>query len=121
MSSPSSKPTVSGTALVVGVAAVFCFTVAAVVAVTIAIPDGGNAGSLVALLLGSMAPTIAAIVGIARINGVEDKVDELGNGVMEAKIRTALADVLAPDHIDPAARAQVANDRIANAAREAAK
>lgn len=109
MSTP--KPAVSSTALVVGVVVVFCFTVAAVVVVAVAVPDGGNAGSLVALLLGSMATTIPAIAALAKISNVQEQVTDLNNGRMDSKIRAAVADVIGPNQVHPPARAQVANDR----------
>lgn len=108
----------SGVALIVGVVVVFCFTVAAVVAVTVAVPDGANAATLITLLLGSLAPTIASLVGLAKLSAVGDRVDvvaaqshDLTNGLMDSKIRAAVADVLSPEMVDESARPQIAADR----------
>lgn len=116
--SESTKNTTVSVPVVVAVAAMFCFTVAAVVVLTVALPEGGNAGSLVALLLGSLAPTIATITTLGKVGNVETKVNELSNGVMQQKLVTALADVLGDDQVDPAARAQVAAARVAQQLRE---
>lgn len=105
------------TVLVVGVIIVFCFTVAAVVAISVAVPEGANKGSLVAILMGSLAPTIASLVALAKVSSVSGTVDQvaedttkLTNGLMDSKIRAAVADVLPAHLVDPNARAQIASD-----------
>lgn len=97
---------------------VFCFVVAACVAVFIAAPDGANTGTLVTTLIGSLAPTLAALGVLAKVNNTDAKVDRvaedtyrLTNGLLDAKVRAGVADVL-PDHmIDPKALDQIESDR----------
>lgn len=97
---------------------IFCFVVAACVAVFIAAPEGANTGSLVAILIGSLAPTLASLGVLAKVNNTDAKVDRvaddtyrLTNGLLDAKVRAGVADVL-PDHlIDPEARDQIVEDR----------
>lgn len=73
---------------------IFVFTVAGVVAIAVAVPEGGNPGSLISLLLASLAPTVAALISIAKISDVEGKVNDLSNGKMDRKIREGVAQVL---------------------------
>lgn len=97
---------------------IFCFVVAACVAVFIAAPEGANTGSLITLLLGSLASTLASLGVLAKVNQTEAKVDRvaddtyrLTNGLLDAKVRAGVADVL-PDHmIDPDARTLIEGDR----------
>jgi hypothetical protein len=106
---------VSPTILVVGVVVVFCFTTAGVVTIALAGPDQE---ATITILVGLLAPTIASLVTLAKTAGVAARVekvasdtDDLTNGLMDAKIRAAVADVL-PDHqLDPAAADQIADDR----------
>jgi len=112
------KP-VSGTALVLTMAAVVLFIIAAVVVIAVAVPEGGNPGSLIAILIGSLAPTLAAIAAVAKIGNVEQRVEQvaadtsdLANGRGDAKMRAAVATVIGDEQVHPDARAQVAEDRI---------
>lgn len=115
MTTTPARPVVSSTVLVVGMVVVFCFTLAAVVVITVAVPNGANTGSLIAILIGTLAPTLATLVSLAKMGKVSAQVDELGNGLMQAKVRTALADVLQAHLIDPAAAPQLAEDRARDA------
>jgi hypothetical protein len=111
--------------LVIVAAVVFCFVIAACVAVFAAAPEGANTGSLITLLIGQLAPTLVALGVLAKVNAVDQKADatsaqvsqvaqdtyRLTNGLLDAKVRAGVADVL-PDHlIDPDAREQIADDR----------
>lgn len=98
-------------ALIVVVGTIVCFTIAAVVTVAVAIPEGANTGSLIALLLANLASVIPALVAAARATQTASGVEALSNGTMDAKIRTALAEVLRPEAIDPAAKPQLAHDQ----------
>lgn len=97
--------------LIVVVGAIVCFTIAAVVTVAVAIPEGANTGSLIALLLANLASVIPALVAAARATQTATGVEALSNGTMDAKIRTALAEVMRPEAVDPAAKPQLAQDR----------
>lgn len=116
MSSTNPSP-VSTTVLMACVTTAFCFVVAACVAVFLAVPEGANTFSLVAILVGSLAPTIASLVGLVKLSSVQTQVidvaadtEKLTNGFGDAKLRRAVADVLHPDLIDPAVRAQLSRD-----------
>lgn len=116
--SPPIKPPSNSTAIVVAVCVVFCFTLATVAAIFIAAPDGANTGSLITSLLGTLAPTIAALALLVKVNSTEAKVDRveattdrLANGLLDAKIRAGVADVLDPSLIDETAHQQLATDR----------
>lgn len=94
---------------------VFCFVVAACVAVFIAAPEGANTGSLVAILIGSLAPTLASLGVLAKVNKVADDTHALTNGLLDAKVRAGFADVAHPSFIRPEARDQIARDRVTRA------
>lgn len=109
---------INGTVLVIALAAVFCFTASAVVVIAVAVPDGGNAGSLIALLVATLAPTLATIANLVKTTGVEQRLEDvaanaeqLTNGGMDAKIRAGVADVLRPSMVDPEVEAQLVHDR----------
>lgn len=108
-SRPSGAP--SGTVLAVVVGVVFCFTVAAVVGLVVAAPEGSAVETTITILLGSLASTVAALVALLKVDNVHDTVgkvaadtESLTNGLMDSKIRAAVAEVLAPGMVDPAAR-----------------
>lgn len=63
------------------------------------------------LFLGFLSSLVVAVVGLAKLDKVERQVDDLTNGLMDAKIRSGVADVL-PNHlVDPAALEQLEADR----------
>jgi hypothetical protein len=80
---------------------------------------------LVTILVGLTSTTVLALLALLRTmdNAAElrenttttqataETVSELANGSMDAKIRLAMAEVLAPDLIDPDARATLAGDQ----------
>lgn len=111
----------STTPLLVCITVLSCFAIAAAVVIFVAVPDGANTGSLVALLLANLASTIPILVSVFKVNAVQNQVDEvaqdterLANGTGDAKIRAAVAAVLAPHLIDPEAREQLAADEVTN-------
>lgn len=110
MSSPTPIRT-APTAVIVGVVVVVCFAIAAVVAITIAAPDGANTGSIITLLLGSLAPTIAALANLAKTEKIQAQVDELSNGLGDAKHRAAIADVVRPEFLRDDAAPLLDQDR----------
>lgn len=81
-------------------------------------PKDGSSNSLITTLVAVLAPTVAAMAAVVKVGGVQSQVadvaadtERLANGLGDAKIRAAVADVL-PDHmVDPAARTQLAEDR----------
>jgi ascorbate-specific PTS system EIIC-type component UlaA len=87
---------------------VFCFTLAACVAVFIAAPEGGNTASLIAILIGALAPTLASLGVLAKVNNTDAKVDRvaddtyrLTNGLLDAKVRAGVADAMPEHMLDP--------------------
>lgn len=82
-------------------------------------PSGTDPTVLAATLVGTLAPTIAALGAMVKIGGVSSQVsdmaqdtDKLANGLGDAKIRAAIAEVL-PDHlIDPSVKPQLEADRL---------
>jgi hypothetical protein len=89
-------------------AVVFCFVIAAVVAIYVAAPEGANTGSLITLLIGQVAPTLVALGVLAKVNSTAAQVEQvaedtyrLTNGLLDAKARAAIADTM-PEHLlDP--------------------
>lgn len=98
----------------IAIAVVTCFAIAGAVVIAVAIPEGGNPGSLIALLLGSLAPTIATLAALMKVNAVAEHVEYLANGGGDAKNRAALADVLKPELLkdDDETAALLASDRV---------
>lgn len=86
---------------------VFVSTLAAVVLVVTLAP-ADQVGTLVPLILGAVAPTAAVLVSLRTTQNLAGQVDQvaqdthdLRNGLLDAKVRAGVADVL-PDHmIDP--------------------
>lgn len=115
---PTTTPAVSTTVVAVSVVIVFCFTLACAAAMFIAAPDGANTGSLITILLGPLAPTIGTLALLVKVSGTDAKVDQvaqdtyrLTNGLLDAKVRAGVADVVAPELLREDAHAQVALDR----------
>lgn len=105
-----SNPVVAGIVVTV-VATLLCST-----AVLLFAPTGTD----VAPLIGTLAPTVAALGALAQVQRMQGKVDrvdqrteELSNGLMDSKIRAGVADVI-PDHLldDTYTRQQLAADRM---------
>lgn len=118
MSNPTPPIRVSSTVLLVCITAVVCFTIAAAVALFVALPEGANTGSLVALLVASIPASVGSLVAVAKLGQLEGQVQDvqqdtnrLANGLGSAKMRDAVGQVMRPDLIDPAARPQLEADR----------
>lgn len=85
-------------AVVIGVC--FCFVVAGVVAIVFAVPEGANIGSLVTIMFAGLGTTIAAVAALTKVEKVKDKMDDLSNGLMDAKIRAGVSEVLKDQFLD---------------------
>jgi len=107
----SNRPTVSSTAVIVGAVIALCFVVAAVVVLVLFLPPDRDAMPYVALLMSTVGTTVAGILALMKLQGVDDKVTDLTNGVMDAKIRAGVADVLPDSSLDPGAADQIRDDR----------
>lgn len=91
--------------IVWAVVVLFVVTLAAVVVVVVV---AGNDAALVAAILGSLAPTAAVVVNLYATSQVRSRVDtvaqdthDLRNGLLDAKVRAGVADVLHPELLDP--------------------
>lgn len=103
----SYRPPNNNVIVIVG-AVVFCFVIAAVVAVYVAAPEGANTGSLITLLIGQVAPTLVALGVLAKVNSTDAKVERvaddtyrLTNGLLDAKVRAGIADTMPEHMLDP--------------------
>lgn len=90
---------VTGNVKFLGAVAVICFVIAAIVVVVIAVPEGANKGSLIALLVGMIPSTLTALAVFARVESNSRKVEEvasnvhaLRNGEMAGKLDQVLSD-----------------------------
>lgn len=104
------------TAVVYAAAAMFCTTLLCATVVSVFVET--DTGVLVAQLLGALAIGLPAVIGVAKMYEVASKqdravegVDKLRNGEMDSKLRAAVAEILQPHLIDPAAKPQLEIDR----------
>jgi hypothetical protein len=79
---------------------------------------GEQASASITALLATLPATVAVIVNLVRVEGVGQDVQEvrqntrdLANGLMDAKVRAGVAEVLDPALIDEAAVEQLERDR----------
>lgn len=119
----------STTAALIVVAVVFCTTMLAVLLSFLFAPPGSDATVVIGPLLGTLAPTIAAVALLVQVNTVKQaqaeqsvKVEkiakdthDLTNGLLDSKLRAGIADVAHPSFIRPDAHEQIAEDRAARA------
>lgn len=118
---PNSTPPVarvSTTAALVVVAVVFCVTVLSVLLAFLFAPADRDLTLVVGPLLGTLAPTIAAVALLVQVRGVQADVQQvrqdthaLTNGLLDSKVRAGVADVVRDEHLDPDAAEQIAEDR----------
>lgn len=120
MSTPLGSPQrVSSTAALVVVAVVFCVTVLSVLLAFLFAPEGRDLTLVIGPLLGTLAPTIAAVALLVQVRGVQADVSQvrqdthaLTNGLLDSKVRAGVAEVLHPDLVDPDAAATIRRDRV---------
>ncbi len=108
--------TPTSVAVVIAASLMFSVTITGAVLVLIFVP--GDNGAQIAQLFGALAVALPAVIGLAKAYEVGRKQDELGEGVdklrngeMDAKLRAAVAEILAPHLIDPEALPQLEEDR----------
>lgn len=111
-------PVISGSAVVTGVVVLLVALMATVVALGIAIEDGAHAATLIGLVIPLVGLAVPGLLALVKLNDVQATVSkvaghttDLTNGMLDAKVRAAVADVMSEDVIDPEAREQIANDR----------
>ena len=111
--------------VVICVTIMFVFSLATVAALAIAVPEGAILGSLITVLMGSLAPTIAAITILVKqdknaanvkdnaliVHDTNAKVTKVLNGAMEEKIARVVRQVMSEKAVvvDSAAMALLKN------------
>lgn len=109
---------VGTTAALVVVAVVFCVTVLSVLLAFLFAPAERDLTLVIGPLLGTLAPTIAAVALLVQVRGVQADVQQvrqdthaLTNGLLDSKVRAGVADVIRDEHLDPEAVALIDEDR----------
>lgn len=97
--------------LIFGVVACFVTVVVACTVAFIAAPDGDAVVTFLTMVLGFASTTVAALITLTKVQGVDKKVDYLANGGMDSKIRAGVAEVLRPHLIKPEAEALIEKDK----------
>lgn len=108
----NSRPVVSGTALILAIAAMFIAVTAAVTIIAVAVPESQNPAGLVGLLLGAFATLVVNVGVLFQLGQVKRNVDYLANGGTDSKIRAAIADVVDARYIRDDAQPQLTEDRL---------
>lgn len=121
MSAPARPPSRGSgftTVLIVCVVVAFVVSVIAATAVAVLVEDAGRATVMIGLILAPLTSVLSALIVFAKVSDLDAKVGEvrtdtadLTNGLMDAKVRAAVADVLAPEYVDENARDQLIIDR----------
>ncbi len=104
--------------MVWAIVALVGLTLAAVVVLVTFAPAGEDRRIVVLQVLGMLAPTLAVLVTLQQVGRVESRVrdvardtHDLTNGLLDAKVRSGVADVLHPNLMDPESADQVEEDR----------
>lgn len=107
------------TTLITGVVVIFIATLGTIVALAFAVEDGARMESLVGLILPATGTLLVTLLALDKVAKVDEKIDRVGqqttdltNGLLDAKVRAAVADVLAPSMVDPAAEQLLTSDRL---------
>jgi len=115
---PNTQSRVNTTAALVVVAVVFVVTVIAVLLAFLFAPAERDLTIVIGPLLGTLAPTIAAVALLVQVRSVQADVSQvrqdthaLTNGLLDSKVRAGVADVIRDEHLDPAASTMLTEDR----------
>lgn len=122
---PPRPPGISGNVLVVSLVVAFVAVMGTVIALVLAVEDDARVTSLLGLVLPALASLgvllgslykLTAVAETAestreRVEVIASQTTDLTNGGLDAKVRAAVADVLADHLIDPGATAQLGVDR----------
>jgi len=110
---------VSTTAALVVVAVVFCVTVLSVLLAFLFAPAERDLTLVIGPLLGTLAPTIAAVALLVQVRGVQADVQQvredthaLTNGLLDSKVRVAVSETVHPDLLHPDVEPTLVADRI---------
>lgn len=113
-SSPSN--TIPGSTLVLGIVAIVCVSIIATAVVAVLAPE--QAVTFGASAFAVLSSTTVVLANLMKTNQVSNQVaeiqehtDQLVNGLADAKTRTAIADVVREEMIDPKVRPQLMADR----------
>lgn len=106
------------TTVVWGAVVVFTVTLGAIVALSFSVDDTEQLLRLVGLILPAAGSLLLGFLALDRVTKVDEKVDvvakhttELTNGLMDSKIRAAVADTIKDIYIDPGAQQLLEADR----------
>jgi protein-S-isoprenylcysteine O-methyltransferase Ste14 len=109
---------VSATAALIVVAIVFVVTVLSVLLAFLFAPAERDLTLVIGPLLGTLAPTIAAVALLVQVRGVQADVQQvrqdthaLTNGLLDSKIRAGVAETVRDELVDPAAADLLRTDR----------
>lgn len=109
---------VSQTTALVVVAVVFVVTVLSVLAAFLFAPEGRDLTLVVGPLLGTLAPTIAAVALLVQVRGVQADVQQvradthaLTNGLLDSKVRAGVSEVIHPDLLHPDVAETIVSDK----------
>lgn len=101
-----------------GAVVVFATTLGAIVALSFAVEDGARLESLVGLILPAAGTLLIGFLALDRVAKVSDSVDrvekhtsDLTNGLMDSKIRAAVAQTIRDQYLDPTAAQLLEADR----------
>lgn len=118
MPTPAAASSRQTTVVVVCVTVLVCFVIGAAAVAFVMVPEGANTVLLISTLVGTLPPTVAALVAVVSIRGVAagqatigDDVERLANGLGDAKFRTAVAEVVDPAFHAPGVDAQLEEDK----------
>lgn len=99
----------SGNALVIAFALIVVAVVTGVVVIAVSEPENGE--TIITLLLGSLAPTIGVLANLYKTGDIAKRTEDLTNGLMDAKIRAGVADVVVPHLVADDAKPMIEADR----------
>lgn len=113
MNTAPARVSVSGTTLILAIAAMFIAVVGAVTIISVAVPDSQNPSGLIGLLLGSFATLVVNIGVLFQLSQVKQQVNQTAddtqkvvqqtNGSLDARIRAlsyASVRKALTDHLD---------------------
>jgi len=105
--------------MVWGAVVVFIATLGTIVALSLTVKDSEQLGRLIGLILPAVGALVVLILALDKVSQVDQKVDKVGrqtsdltNGLLDAKMRVAVASIIRPEHIDPGAQQQLEADQL---------
>lgn len=112
---PATRP---NTVLIVCASVLVAVTILCVTLIAVAVEDGARSTTLIGLVAAPLTTGLGVLVVLGKVQNVERQVSEvkdhtydLTNGLLDAKVRAAIGDILAPHLLDDDAREQLEADR----------